>query len=411
MERQFVINPLTNRKVMVGSRVYMGLIRSGVIVRREETTIDSTTSEQEESNTSTKRARQASTDIYIHETLTLCCLKSFNIILKEHVNTKEAATTDESSEIIAKSAALYKRVKSTVDTNSQLTDVKGCMKLGRQLFKIVFEEMVREPETTNFSKRCVQAMGEVGLYWETREKDVRIGHRQSRVIVDVPIKIDNNIHFKEDSFVWPTPQNEAMYATMDTLDDRKELPDWKRFYTTDGQYCFDVLFLVKLLADQLNSQKSLNPYPQYPNNPFTRDNFSKDELTRLRLHLQSNQLQISPVLFTFLNAENEIWTENTEETQSYEWKQRCIRVFDESLRYMRLYNGTEPDGSLMLTCAWVQKNTEPKFTEPLVLEYMETMDPFIHYILEKQVPYVSFPNSYYYKDVLEVPSHYEKIPI
>lgn len=187
--------------------------------------------------------------------------------------------------------------------------------------------------------------------------------------------------------------NDAMYSTLDTLDEWHELPTWRRFVTHDG-YMFDVLFLVKLITDQLNTEKSFNPYPIFPNNPFTREPLSASDLLQLRNQLSRNKIQASQVLRIFLNTEY-LWEPAA---TAIDWRALCIEEFEATLRYVRQFSNIESNHELKLLCYWTPWNAPRAPTEQAVLRYLRTMNHGILTRLYHGPRYTFLPLAYYFRD-------------
>jgi len=203
--------------------------------------------------------------------------------------------------------------------------------------------------------------------------------------------------------------NEAMFSTLDTLDDWSELQSWRQFISHDG-YVFDILFLVKLFTDQLNTEKSFNPFPIFPNNPFTREPFVADDFIKMKLILESNQIQPSHVLHMFLQT-SYLWNH---ELDINNWRNLCIEAFESQLRFVRQFNNIESNRELKLLCYWTVWNAPKAPTELSINKYLRTMNHGILTRLYHGPRYTFLPYSYYFKDKNQVTEPFcivDRLPI
>lgn len=197
--------------------------------------------------------------------------------------------------------------------------------------------------------------------------------------------------------------NDAMFATLDTLDEWSELPLWRKIVTHDG-YAFDVLFMIKLCTDQLNTSKSFNPYPRFPNNPFTREPFANADFQALLDRITLNNIKVAEALVVFLNNRR-LWALATQsETQ---WMNACIDCFEESLRYVRQYAGLERTNELQALCYWLPAESQVAPTEIAMNKYLRTMSYTVLYRMVVGHAYTHLSHSYYFgeKQVTHMAKH------
>ena len=180
---------------------------------------------------------------------------------------------------------------------------------------------------------------------------------------------------------------EPYLVTLNSSDEWHEISDWRKVIFDDNS-CFDILFLVKTITDNLNNAKNNNPYPKFPMNPFTQKDFVEKELKTIKWLLEDNFVKINEPLKIFLNSP-ELWK------NSNTWKNKMIDKYESvSLRFVR-YNNIIDD-ALHCNGAW-NFNTYPTTrTERLIISYLNNGRQTILDELKKIKTEV-ISNSYYLK--------------
>jgi len=178
---------------------------------------------------------------------------------------------------------------------------------------------------------------------------------------------------------------EPYLATENVLDDWSELPDWRKV-VFEGNACFDMMFIVKVVSDYLNTSKNNNPYPRFPQNPFTQKELTEHDLKNIKHLLNDNYVYINPAIRTFLNNP-ELWKNSTD------WSSKMIDMFSKKLRYVRLNNIVGEE--LHCNGYWDEKNTPVLSGERKVLQYLNTANRNQLQLL-KNTPTGVIPKDYYY---------------
>lgn len=225
---------------------------------------------------------------------------------------------------------------------------------------------------------------------------------QNRFYVDVTAKASDSYYIQKYNSLVPAvlPKSstlftrhmtikclqQSMYATIDALDSWNLLDVWRLFSTEDG-HCFDILYMIKVITDQLNMDKHMNPYPQYPNNPFTKQIFSQADLKLLRRLITCNMLKCSPVLHTFL-ANEDLWLSKS----SARWTTKCIDAFEQSMRYVRIFNGIDA-GEITILGYWNHKHVPVEVHEQVVLDFLGNYDEETRAVLESMQKKYKYPIS------------------
>jgi hypothetical protein len=185
--------------------------------------------------------------------------------------------------------------------------------------------------------------------------------------------------------------NEPDIVSINTIDEWKELEEWRKFRTEDG-FCFDLLYLIRVVTDHLNTSSMTNPAPKYPLNIFTNKKLTTKDLLKLRIQISNNFLSVSPPLLKFLYNPDILWTE---EEINDEWRNKLTTLFEKDMRYRREFSRIEDD-SAILNCMWVQGDSRrPVYspTEASVIHYLN--NPFDVSVLRGMREYVT-PMSYYF---------------
>ena len=208
--------------------------------------------------------------------------------------------------------------------------------------------------------------------------------------------LKNKNDMKKDTDYEETCHNDADYSTLNSLDEWNELEPWRRFKTEDG-YCFDLLFLIKIVTDQLNTNSMTNPSPKYPTNPFTNRRFTEKDLLKLRIQITNNYLKVPAPILKFLYNPEILWdfSHNTWSDSEYQkWKKKLIELYEKDMRYQREFDSYQ-NQELKLNCMWTEKTTPVSPNESKVLNYLQT----INVALLRNLPSYVTPNSYYFSNV------------
>jgi hypothetical protein len=168
-----------------------------------------------------------------------------------------------------------------------------------------------------------------------------------------------------------TCSNEAYMASLNSSDAWHDVEEWCKFKTHDG-YCFDLLFLIKVLSDQLNNAKNSNPYPIYPMNIFTRVPLNFQDLNNLDRRIKLNCINVSLPLSLFLKNKQLLWSEDVSYTSSREWRDKCIDTFEKFARFKRYMKDTNDIDSI--NGIWVDANEGVLMLEGFLNNYLQTAD-------------------------------------
>lgn len=180
--------------------------------------------------------------------------------------------------------------------------------------------------------------------------------------------------------------NEPEMSTLETHDTWENLEHWRKFRLVDD-YCFDIIFLIKVITDQLNTTYMTNPQPNYPKNPFTNKILSMRDLLNLRRRIFNNFLNISSGLMSFLFNSEILWTDTHTYATSNSWISKCITFFEKEMRYERyLYSRGTADEGHVINGRWVEKKIVMGSHERMVIEYLNTMN---HAVLQRVAPHVN----------------------
>ena len=207
--------------------------------------------------------------------------------------------------------------------------------------------------------------------------------------------------------------NDADISTLQSLNKWEELEEWRKFRTEDG-YCFDLLYLIKVVTDQINTEKMTNPYPKYPSNPFTFTKLTVKDLLKLKRQITNNYLKVSSPLLKFLFNPEILWYNGPGDVRWTEesFKNKLKDLFETDMRYRREFkdkiifsreDNIEIVNELPLTGFWVSKETPISNEENLALELIK--DPTLLFnittILKKRLGKIKIyilPEAYYYRN-------------
>ncbi len=188
--------------------------------------------------------------------------------------------------------------------------------------------------------------------------------------------------------------NDSFAATLESSDEWWELEEWRKIRLEDG-YCFDLLFLIKTITDQLNVSKMTNPYPSYPNNIFTRGILKMKDLINIRRRIMNNYIQVAPCLTKFLHNPELFWTEDTSYSNSDEWREEVVGLFEREMNFSRYLNRIDEDRVPLINGHWVKKENRRTRHENIVLGYLGNPDDTR---IMRERPYI-VDDKYYYEDI------------
>lgn len=196
-----------------------------------------------------------------------------------------------------------------------------------------------------------------------------------------------------DWFEGTTCPNDCELSSLDSVSSWSEVPDWRKIRL--GTYCFDILFIVKHITNQLNNCKNGNPYPMFPSNPFTFSAFSSQDLTDLRRRLTTNLIGVCAALAKFL-SDQKYWRTGPK------WMENMVDIFEQTMDFNRIFAGMTGD-EIHINGYWVKKgelyhvkNQSNQETQQL-MTWIDRMDAnaFKSFKLKKNMAVI--PDEYYFK--------------
>lgn len=170
-------------------------------------------------------------------------------------------------------------------------------------------------------------------------------------------------------------------------DSWKEIALWR--IVKFDKYCFDILFLIQLLTNQLNSSDYNNPKPEFPKNPFTNVKFTVDELMTIKKRCEDHKLlPITSPLRVYLQHQ-ELFTITSNMTI---WREQAIDKLSNHLRY-KLIGVTDSQGNFI--GFWTKKNAAVSGTEKKIQKWLQTNNKSIYEKIPKDKYSESPPDNYY----------------
>jgi len=206
-------------------------------------------------------------------------------------------------------------------------------------------------------------------YFNAFFKNVKWNFKSSLIMNMNDIKKKGKSEMYEDVCI-----NESYLATIESSDNWKDIPEWRKIKHEDNS-CFDLFFIIKTITSNLNESKNNNPYPQFPNNPFTRKNLLHQEILNIKRQIDDNYITVSPSLQVFLNTPS-LW----EKDQN--WESNLLRKFERTLRFKRLNTITDVS-DVNISGFWVLKNTPVSKNESMILRYLNNFDTTVLPILKR----------------------------
>ena len=190
--------------------------------------------------------------------------------------------------------------------------------------------------------------------------------------------------------------NEPDLVSINSIDEWSELDEWRKIMLEDG-YCFDLLFLIKVITGQLNTTKMTNPIPHYPTNIFTSKIISMKDLVNIKRRILDNYIIISPVLLKFLTNPELFWSEDEAYVKSHTWTINAIATFENELRFKRYLDKIDIDNQgqreFVFMGFWVLLNSNITPDEANIYRYLESFN--IIYIDKMKL--FTIPEDYYYR--------------
>lgn len=159
---------------------------------------------------------------------------------------------------------------------------------------------------------------------------------------------------------------------MGYYDSWKEVPEIYRIKLTKW---WDIRILTEIIANQLCTNDMSNPKPNYPFDPFTRINFTPEELEIIKKKIKDIKLPIYVGLVEFLNCDfKKLYSiQNTE----YNTMIKIITILEKKLRYRTINYKNSQD---CFTGIWVSKKDKLSEFEKLLSVYHSTPEHAIAHI-------------------------------
>jgi len=218
--------------------------------------------------------------------------------------------------------------------------------------------------------------------------------------------------------------NDPDISTLQSLDKWEELEEWRKFRTENG-YCFDLLYLIKVVTDQINTEKMTNPYPRYPFNPFTFTKLTVKDLLKLKRQITNNYLIVASPLLKFLFNPEILWYNGPGDVRwtDESFKNELIKLFETDMRYRREFkdeihfyieDDVEIVNELPLTGFWCLKNTPISNEENFALELINDPSVLFNITLDlkerlEQIKVHTLPEAYYYRNNYRVSNDTDSI--
>jgi len=202
---------------------------------------------------------------------------------------------------------------------------------------------------------------------KTKLKLEKISNAINDKILKNTVKLnDNNIH-----------------NLLGMYDDWKNIPFIFRIYI-DNEW-WDIRILINNIVNQLNQCKMENPYPIFPNNPFTRKLFSYDDLIKLKKRIKLVGIKINIVFKLFLNLKKNIILEIYYEAKNnYENNSsKLLVLFNQQFRY-KLINFKDSQ-NCYIGC-WVKKKVPHSRFEIIYYEWLNCPYQIYDYLLNIIIP-------------------------
>jgi hypothetical protein len=151
---------------------------------------------------------------------------------------------------------------------------------------------------------------------------------------------------------------------MGYYDSWKEVPE---VYRIKLNKWWDIRILVEIIANQLCTNDMSNPKPNFPFDPFTRINFTPEELDKIKNKIREIKLPIYVGLIEFLNCDfKKLYSvKNTE----YNTMIKIITILEKKLRYRTVNLKNSQD---CFTGIWVSKKDKLSEFEKLLSVYHST---------------------------------------
>jgi hypothetical protein len=112
-----------------------------------------------------------------------------------------------------------------------------------------------------------------------------------------------------------------------------DIEEWRKIKLSG--YCFDLLFLINTVTEQLNNKESSKASPLYPSNPFTMEPFKMIDLIDLKRRIVNNYITVSDCLTKFLYNPELFWSEDEHYTSSSEWRHKVIKEFSKEMHFIK----------------------------------------------------------------------------
>jgi len=318
----------------------------------------------------------------------------------------------------------------SIESLQELTEKIGKLKLSTE--KSAYKDVSTLVETANKGEMCIHGVGsrlinlfisyflrlksvkydplKAGIFFHNSPKGIlmcSIDHRFSLIDTwpELHSKLKVMKYLKPDMITKRQEKSkeyqqlckyDSYLVTENKLSEWNDLSDWRKIrFGTD--MCFDVLYLVKIMTDNLNDTKNNNPDPKFPTNPFTQNHFTQNEIKLLKYTLEDNFITVNPALEAFI-SDPFFWID------SAKWKNRLKSKLSKKNRFVRLNNII--DGKLHCNGMWKLKSTQINDVEREIMSFLNTGSMSSLKLLIKK-PTETVPQRYYYNIInLLSPKHF-----
>lgn len=174
-------------------------------------------------------------------------------------------------------------------------------------------------------------------------------------------EIINNIKHKINNST-NTLNNEHVYKLMSLKDNWDIVPYFNRINISDGWW--DIQILINHITSQLNKSEMENPYPVYPSSPFTRVQYTINDVYKIRDLTMKLNIPINIALKYFLLApHNKHKKFNCESRYTFtNFSDTLLNYFRNHMRF-RLMNNKNSQSCF--TGVWVNNNEGKNYFENL----------------------------------------------
>ena len=147
----------------------------------------------------------------------------------------------------------------------------------------------------------------------------------------------------------------------------KDIPI-KNIIKLDNNTYHDIVFLINYITSLLNNSNMGQPCPVYPRCPFTRIEYTNENIQLIKNTIANNNIKIDVSLQIFLNSPYKKWYNFIKKKRKTNSTENIKKYFNKFLRF-KLINNLDSQNTFV--GYWVKKDQHNSIFEELYIEWLK----------------------------------------